>query len=121
MFWEYSIRKVKAEDEDRHWDKFGRHMGTVWHREDFEEGKGGAGVKAPRDPNTLHYPHALLVSPNNIYKQIKRDFEATRPKIAGGDYRPEKGEEIVETAEMSYDEFRDFFDQFQQGLVGGGG
>ena len=119
QFWEYAIQKKQVTDESRYWEKFGRQMGTTWYREDFEEGKGGKGIKL-RNTDQMFYPHALLVSPNNLFKQIKKDFEATKPRIAGGEYQPQKGEEIVETSELSYDEFREFFDQFQNGLVGGG-
>ena len=92
-------------------------MGTIWYRSDFEEKKG---TKGPRDPNQLFYPHALLTSPNNLFKQIRKDFENTKPKIAGGSYMPEKNEEIVDTAELSYDEFKEFVGVFQQGLGLGG-
>jgi len=98
-------------------------MGTVWYRSDFEEPKSKAErtSRAPKNPDKLFYPHAMLTSPNNLFKQIKNDFEQTKPKIAGGDYRPEAGEEIVNTGELSYEEFREFFDSFQQGIGMGGG
>lgn len=117
MFWEYSIRKMRSEDEDRHWEKFGRHMGTTWNRSDFE---GGAATDhQTRDLNRRFYPHAILVSPNNIHKQIAKDFEDSKPKIGGGEYRKEAGEEIVETSDMSSDDFKEFFDQISRGLPGG--
>jgi hypothetical protein len=97
-------------------------MGTIWHRSDFEEPKNKTErvVRAPKDPDVLFYPHALLTSPNNLFKQIKKDFEATKPRIAGGDYIPGTDEEIVDTSELSYEEFREFFSTFQQGLGVGG-
>jgi len=112
MFWEYAIRKTKAEDEDRFWDKFGRHIGTIWHREDFKEGQKGK----PHNPDMLFYPLSLTVSPHNLYKQLKQDFNITQPKIAEGEYKPTEGEEVVEMANMSYEDFRDFMDNFQKGL-----
>ena len=119
MFWEYSIRAKQDTDDARYWEKFGRQMGTTWYRSDFEEKKGKGG--GPKNPNQLFYPHALLTSPNNLFKQIKKDFENTKPKIAGGSYKPEATEEIVDTAELSYDEFKEFFGVFQQGLGLSGG
>ncbi len=115
---EYWTRKVRAEDEDRYWEKFGRQMGTIWYRSDFET-EGDGNNKTPKnlkDPNTAFYPHSLLASPNNVWKQIQKDFASSKPQIAGGDYRPVRGEKIVETSDMSHDEFRDFFAKFGQGL-----
>lgn len=115
LIWEYALRDMKAKDEDRYWEKFGRHMGTVWYRSDFES-KGGA--KPSHNPDVLFYPHATLTSPNNIFKMIKTGFEGTKSKIAGGEYVPQSGEEIVDTGEMSYEDFKSFFKDFSSGMTG---
>lgn len=87
-------------------------MGTTWSRSDFE---GSAAGTVINNPDERFWPHAVLVSPNNIQKQIAKEFEASKPKIAGGDYRKQAGEEIVETSVMSSDDFRAFYARIQGG------
>ena len=97
-----------------YWEQFGRHMGTVWHRSTFDTQRS----KQNHNPDVLFYPHALMVSPNNLYRQIKQDFDSNKPIIAGGEYTPERGEDVVELSDLSYDEFRDFYRTFESGLRG---
>lgn len=110
MLWEYGYRRDETEKEKRFWENLGRKLGTTWYKSDFAEGTSAA---LP-DPNRVDYPLAVLISPNGIYKMIKKDFER-HGLIAGGDYRAERGEEIIATGNMSYDEFREWAKEF--GLI----
>jgi len=114
VFLEYWIRREQAQAEDRYWEKFGRQMGTTWYRSDFEDRKG----TGAQDPDRVFYPHSALVSPSPVWNNVKKDFEGRKgAKIAGGEYRKEKGEEIVDTGEMSYEEFMEWRQQFTDGLA----
>lgn len=111
-FWEWWSRRERAQDEDRFWTKLGRHLGTTWSRQDFEEQRG---TLQASNPDHAFFPLATLVAQGNVWEAIRKSF-MKRNKIEG--YVAEKGEQIVETADMATDEFREFMARFAGGLTG---
>jgi hypothetical protein len=116
IFLEYWIRKEQATSEDRYWEKFGRQMGTTWYRSDFAETTKAEGT-AKSDPDRVFYPHSALVSSSPVWTNIKKDFEGRSSKgsVAGGEYKATKGEEIIQTGDMSYEEFMAWKKDFEGG------
>lgn len=115
-FWLHWLKKTEHDRENRWWERFGRQLGTLWYREDFESKKTSSVTEPARDPDRAFYPLSVLISPNSIHKQIKEGFERQKSKVEG--YVAQDGEEIVSIGELDAAEYRAFMQRLNEGLGG---
>lgn len=113
FFWKFWKERLEEEQASQFWRRMGRNLGTLWYKSDVESDPHASKVAVPRNTNESFYPLSVLITQNNILKQIKKDFSAS--KIEG--YVPEAGEEVVEMGDMSVDEFKTFMGRLQAGFA----
>jgi len=98
----YTVYWLRKAEED-YWERFGRTLGVIWHREDIDNMMKDEKNKTPTD--TVFLPLSMVMQPN-IVDALKKMFGNNRSKIGSGDYVPKAGEEIVELGDFDKETFK---------------
>lgn len=89
--------------EDDWFEMLSKLLGVVWNRRDVERMLRRASVAAR--PDDVFIPLALGCNPQ-LSEQLKELFVPKSGPIAGGEYMPEPGEEIVELGDVTPEQFK---------------
>lgn len=80
-----------------------RILGVLWTRDDVDRMVNDR--ESPEAPRDVMVPLAMAVNPE-LREGLQKIFRVTKGRwIGGGEYRPDRGEEVVELGDLPRDEF----------------